>query len=198
LLQAGRILPAAGRDLSLFLSLGSPTLLCARCVKSVAETPTHPETVSPPTSLLKEKQTHVLTNRPALHRHSLLSRRSLKSRRESNPQRPGPLLLAYLEIKPVMFPAPRVESRPAHRTTRLALHIPPNAQLRRASPAKYRCRIPLTHRPHLNRMTRQLDMTILASVINPAASHLDRDDVRRPVIMPATRLPIHIHSAHLW
>src|SRR5277367_2208031 len=97
-----------------------------------------------------------------------------------------------------MFPAPRIKPRPAPRTTRRAPHILPNRHLQPASPTKYRRLIPLASRPHRDRMSRRLDMTILASPIFPAALHLDRDDVRRAVIMPATRLRIQPDSAHLW
>src|SRR6202044_1387676 len=99
--------------------------------------------------------------------------------------------------KSVMFPAPRIKPRCAARTTRLTLHILPNRQLCPAPATKNRKLIPLTFRPHDNRMTRQLQMTILASPIFPAALHLDRDDVGRPVIMSATSLRIQSHAAHL-
>jgi len=97
-----------------------------------------------------------------------------------------------------MFAAPRIKPRPAPRTTRRAPHILPNRQLHLASPAKYRRAIPLASRPNLDRMSRQLDMTILASPIFPAAAHLDRNNIRRAVIMPATSLRIEPHAAHLW
>src|SRR5271156_2901104 len=97
-----------------------------------------------------------------------------------------------------MFPAPRIKPRTTLRATRLAPHIFANAQLHTACPAKNRSRIPLASRPHLNRMPRQLDMTVLASVIDSAAPHLDRNDVRSSVKIPATRPRTPTPPAHLW
>jgi hypothetical protein len=97
----------------------------------------------------------------------------------------------------VVVAAPGVELLPATRAARFALHILMYRQLRAASPAKYCLLLPLALRPHLDRMSSQRLMTILASIVNAAALHLDRDDVRRPVIMLAARLRIQLDSAHI-
>ncbi len=97
-----------------------------------------------------------------------------------------------------MRPAPRIEPRAASRTTRLAAQILPNRQLRAASPAQNRPLLPLAARPNRNRMPRQRNMAILASVVHAAALHLDRDNIRRRVIVHTPRLRVEIDSAHDW
>ena len=105
---------------------------------------------------------------------------------------------SLLKIKMMMRPAPRIEPRAASRTTRLAAQILPNRQLRAASPAQNRPLLPLAARPNRNRMPRQRNMAILASVVHAAALHLDRDNIRRRVIVHTPRLRVEIDSAHDW
>jgi len=95
---------------------------------------------------------------------------------------------SLLKIKMMMRPAPRIEPRAASRTTRLAAQILPNRQLRAASPAQNRPLLPLAARPNRNRMPRQRNMAILASVVHAAALHLDCDNIRRRVIVHTPRL----------
>src|SRR5205085_434148 len=83
-------------------------------------------------------------------------------------------------------------------TPRLALHILPNRHLQPASPAQNRPRIPLPPPPNRNSMPRQSLMTILASPILPATSHLNRDNIHRRPPMHTPRLRIHLDAAHLW
>jgi hypothetical protein len=45
---------------------------------------------------------------------------------------------------------------------------------------------------------RQFDVAILAGVVDPAAFHLDGDNVRRRVVVLATRLRVEADSAHTW
>src|SRR5260370_19463727 len=95
-------------------------------------------------------------------------------------------------------PAPRIDPRAESRTTRLAAQILPNRQLRTACPAQNRPLLPLAARPNRNRMPRQRNMAILASVVHAAALHLDRDNIRRRVIVHTPRLRVEIDSAHEW
>src|SRR5579859_1483634 len=95
-----------------------------------------------------------------------------------------------------MSPAPRIKSRPTPRTLRLAPHILPNRQLRSASPATNRPRIPLLPRPNGNRMPRERQVAILARIVDPATLHLDRHDIQRRMVMRATRFQINADSAN--
>jgi hypothetical protein len=94
--------------------------------------------------------------------------------------------------------APRIKSRPTPRTPRLALPILPNRHLHPASPAQNRPRIPLPPPPNRNSMPRQRLMTILASPVHPATSHLDRHNIHRRPPMRTPRLRIHLDSPNLW
>src|ERR1700730_10372074 len=96
----------------------------------------------------------------------------------------------------IMPPAPRIKSRPAPRTPRLALHILPTRHLPPASPAQNRRRIPLPPPPDRNRMTRQRLMAILASPVHPATRHLDRHNIQRRPPMHTPRLRIEIDPTH--
>ncbi len=108
-----------------------------------------------------------------------------------------PLFLP-LKIKMPMPPAPRIKPRPAPRTPRLALQIFPNRHVRPASPAQNRPLPPFPPRPNRNRMPRQRNMTILASIVDPATPHLDRHNIRRRVIVRTPRLRINLDPAHRW
>ncbi len=97
----------------------------------------------------------------------------------------------------VMIAAPGIETLTAIRAARFAMHILMYGQLRAAGPAEYRLLLPLALRPDLERVTSERIVAFLASVIHTAALHLDRDDVRRPVVMLAARLRIQLDSAHI-
>src|SRR5712664_4113371 len=96
----------------------------------------------------------------------------------------------------MMRPAPRIKLRPASRTPRLAIQILPNRQLHSARPAQNRALIPFLARPHRNRMPRQPSMAILASIVDPAAPHLDRDNVRRGAVVHTPCLRVEIEPPH--
>ena len=96
-----------------------------------------------------------------------------------------------------MAAATRIETRAARRAARFAPHVLRDAQLRAAPAAKNRFLLPLTPRPDFDRVPRPRFMAILARVEFAAALHLDRDNVRRPVIMRATGLPVEVHTAHV-
>ena len=100
------------------------------------------------------------------------------------------------KIKMMMVPAPRIETRAALRAARFTLHILRDTQLRAALAAQNCFLRPLLPRPRLDRMPSQSVMAILARVKFAAALHLDRYDVRRPVIMRATGLAVEVNSAH--
>ncbi len=94
--------------------------------------------------------------------------------------------------------APRIKPRPASRAPRLAIQILPNRHLQPASPTQNRPLLPLPSRPNRNRMPRQRNMAILASIVDPATPHLDRHNIHRRAVMHASRLPINLDPAHLW
>lgn len=96
-----------------------------------------------------------------------------------------------------MFPASGIESLATSRAAEFALHVLMYAHLRAAGPAKYRFLLPLALGPHLDRMSRERFMAILARVIHAAALHLDRDNVRRSAVMPAARLRIQLDATHI-
>jgi hypothetical protein len=92
-----------------------------------------------------------------------------------------------------MVAAPRIKPRPAPRTPRLAIHILPNRHLHPASPAQNRPLLPLPPPPNRNRMPRQRNMAILASPVDPATPHLNRNNIHRrpPVHTPRLRIKSH-------
>jgi hypothetical protein len=47
-------------------------------------------------------------------------------------------------------------------------------------------------------MARERNMTILASIVDAAAPHLDRNNIRRRAVVRAPRLRINLDPAHLW
>src|ERR1700738_3716157 len=102
----------------------------------------------------------------------------------------------HLKIKMIMVATSRIKPRPAPQTPRLALQIVPNRHLRSASPAQNRPLIPLPPRPNRNRMPRQRNMAILASIVDPATPHLDRNNIQRRVVVHAPRLRIEIQPAN--
>jgi hypothetical protein len=87
---------------------------------------------------------------------------------------------SLLKIEMMMLAAPRIEHRAARRAPRFALQILANGQLRPASPAQNRPLAPFAPWPHCNHVSRQLNVTILAGVVHPAALHLDCDKCPLP------------------
>ena len=79
-----------------------------------------------------------------------------------------------------------------------ALHVLLNTQFRPAGPTKNRFLTPFTLGPDFDRMIGQRSMAIFACIINSATLHLDRNNVSRPVPMPAPGLRIEIDPAHFW
>ena len=73
-----------------------------------------------------------------------------------------------------------------------------DGELCAASAAKDCFLVPFTLRPHLDRMTGERCVAILAGVIDPAALHLDGNDVGGAGPMSATGLGIEIDAAHFW
>src|ERR1700730_2533562 len=104
----------------------------------------------------------------------------------------------HLKIKMIMVATSRIKPRPAPQTPRLALHILLNRHLHPASPAQNRPRIPFPPRPNRNRMPRQRIMAILASIVDPATPHLNRNNIQRRVEMHTPRLCVHLDPAHCW
>ena len=96
----------------------------------------------------------------------------------------------------VVVAATRIETRTTRRAARFALHVFRDRQLRAALAAQNCFLLPFLPRPRLDRMSGQRVMAILARVKFAAALHLDRNNVRRPVIMRATGLAIELDSAH--
>ena len=96
----------------------------------------------------------------------------------------------------VVVAATRIETRTARWAARFALHVFCDAQVRAAVAAQNYFLRPFLSRPRLDRMSGQRVMAILARVKFAAALHLDRYDVRRPVIMRATGLAVEVNSAH--
>src|ERR1700688_2140429 len=91
----------------------------------------------------------------------------------------GTCFFLSLKVKMMMRAASRIERGAALRTSRFALQIRADGQLRPASSAQNRVLLPLAEQPHRNRVSRQSDVAILAGVEHAAAFHLDGDDVRR-------------------
>jgi len=95
-----------------------------------------------------------------------------------------------------MVSTPRIEGLTANRAARFALHVLANGQLCTAGSAKYRLLVPFALWPNLDLVIGQSRVAILARIVNPAALHLDRDDVRGSVVMCTTGLGIKIDTAH--
>jgi hypothetical protein len=96
-----------------------------------------------------------------------------------------------------VIPATDVELCVAIRTLVPALHVFPYGQFGAASPAENRFPLPLAFGPHFNRMICQRFMAIFAGVIDPATSHLDRNNIHRPVVVATSRLWIKIEPSYL-
>ena len=96
-----------------------------------------------------------------------------------------------------MVSTPRIELLTASRTARFALHVLANSQLCAAGSAKYRRLVPFSFWPNLDIVIGQSGVAILARIVNPAALHFDRDDIRRSVVMCATGPRIKIDAAHI-
>jgi hypothetical protein len=79
-----------------------------------------------------------------------------------------------------------------------ALHILMNGQRCPAGATKYGSFAPFRLGPYLDRMIGERVMTILASIVDATALHLDRDDVSGSVIVLATGLPIKIDAMNFW
>ena len=77
----------------------------------------------------------------------------------------------------VMISTSRIESGFTHRAAVAAFEVFIHRQLVSAHTAQNRLLIPLTLRPHLDRMVCQRDVAILTGVVIAAAFHLDSDDV---------------------
>ncbi len=103
-----------------------------------------------------------------------------------------------LKIKMIMVATSRIKPRPAPRTPRLAIHILPNRHLHPASPAQNRPLLPLPPPPNRNSMPRQRNMAILASPVDTATPHLNRNNIHRRVPMHTPRLRINLDATHLW
>ena len=97
-----------------------------------------------------------------------------------------------------MVSAARVEVLAASRASRFAPHVLMYGQLRAAGAAEYRSLMELALRPDLDRVTGECLVAILARIVNAAALHLDRDDIRWAVIVLAACLRIEIDATRAW
>jgi hypothetical protein len=95
-----------------------------------------------------------------------------------------------------MVSTPRIERLTANRAARFAMRVLANGQLCAAGSAKYRLLVPFALWPNVDLVIGQSRVAIFARIVNPAALHLDRDDVRGPVVMCTTGLRIEIDTAH--
>src|SRR6266404_1402282 len=103
-----------------------------------------------------------------------------------------------LKIKMIMVATSRIKPRPAPRTPRRAIQILPNRHLHPASPTQNRPLLPLPPPPNRNRMPRQRNMAILASIVDPATPHLNRHNVHRRPVVHTPRLRVEIKPTNLW
>lgn len=98
----------------------------------------------------------------------------------------------------VVVAASGVEGGAAEWALRRAFEIVGNGQLCAAGAAQNRCMVPFAAGPNFHGMTGERDVAVSAGIVNAAAFHFDGDNVRRRVVMQATRLGIEIQSADLW
>jgi hypothetical protein len=110
----------------------------------------------------------------------------------------GWLLQVFLKIEMVVFPASRIERGRTGRAARFALQVFANRELCAAGSAQNGLPVEFTERPHLDGMTGERDVAVFAGVVGVAALHFDRDNVRRRMVVQATRLRIEIQPADLW
>lgn len=103
---------------------------------------------------------------------------------------------SHFEINVIMVSTPRIELLTANRAARFALHVLADGQLCAAGSAKYRLLVPFALWPNPDLVIGQNKVAIFARIVNPAALHLDRDDVRGSVVMCTTGLGINIDTAH--
>jgi len=111
---------------------------------------------------------------------------------------PGLSDLVDREINMVVVATSGIEILTTTWAATLALHILLDGQRYAAGATKYGSFAPFRLGPYLDRMIGERVMTILASIVDAAAPHLDRDDVSGSVIVLATGLPIKIDATNFW
>ena len=98
----------------------------------------------------------------------------------------------------IVVAASGIELCPTARATIFALHILMDGQLHATGATKNGWLAPFPLGPDLDLMISERAMTILASIVDATALHLDRDDVSGSVIVLATGLRIEIDAANFW
>jgi hypothetical protein len=98
------------------------------------------------------------------------------------------MLLGNLEVTMIVLATPRIELCPASRAAGITFHVLKNGQHCATSAAQNRWLVKFTFRPDCDRMIREHQVAVFASIVKAATLHPDGNDVGRPVIMLATGL----------
>ncbi len=102
-----------------------------------------------------------------------------------------------LKIEMIVFSTAGIELFAALRAARLATHVLMDGQLRPAGAAKDCLLVPFVLRPKLYRVLGKRGVAVFAGVVKAATLHLDRNNIRRPMIMFAAGLRVEIDATHL-
>ena len=102
-----------------------------------------------------------------------------------------------MKIEMIVFSTAGIELFAALRAARLATHVLMDGQLRPAGAAKDCLLVPFVLRPKLYRVLGKRGVAVFAGVVKATALHLDRNNIRRPMIMLATGLRVEIDATHL-
>ena len=106
--------------------------------------------------------------------------------------------LPNFEINMIVIATSGVELLLTTWAATFALQVLVDGQLYATSATKYGSLAPFLFGPYLERMIGERIMTILASIVDATALHLDRDDVGAAVIVRATGMPIEIDATNFW
>ena len=98
----------------------------------------------------------------------------------------------------VVVAASRIERRGTDGAARFALQVFANREFCTAGSAQNGLLVEFAEWPYLDGMTGERDVAVLTGVVRAAALHFDGDNVRRRMVVQATRLRIEIQSADVW
>jgi hypothetical protein len=113
----------------------------------------------------------------------------------SVPPAAGLLLQGFFKIEMMVVAACRIERRRTGGAARFALQVFANGKLCAAGTAKNGLLVEFAAWPNLDGMAGERDVAVLAGVVRAAALHFDGDNVRRRMVVHATRLRIEMQPA---
>lgn len=98
----------------------------------------------------------------------------------------------------VVVAASGIERRGTYGAARFALQVFANRKFCTAGSAQNGLLAEFAEWPHLDGMTGERDVAVLAGVVRAATLHFDGDNVCRRMVVQATRLRIEIQPTDVW